>query len=223
MISSFERYNNDLASFVHNNEILAPYSTGRETGFVKYLDLVRNQACGLHSILGNSWKCNCIAPHTAYLRLQHPSEAGPSPPTFSVTFPSYQMPTARSEAHRQEPGFWNHTFISISKIDNQPEIYRTEISSSVPLFTSRLPTSQIRVNLSSSLKAATRENKTSRVRFSATTTNMISSTSTAVFLDPSAGITQYSHFKVYLEKLILRSLFTSDCQLIMCRALKLTC
>lgn len=222
LISSFERYNNDLASFVHNNEILAPHSTGREKGFVKYLDLVRNQACGLHSILGNSWKCNCNAPHTAYLRLQHPSEASPSPPAFSVTFPSRQMSIASSEAYGQELGFWNHTFISISKVDNQPEISSTEISSSVPLSTPRPPISEIRVELSSSLKATTREIKTSRVRFSATTTNMISSTSTTMFLDPLAGINQYPHFKVYLEKLILRSPSTSGYRLIMQRALKHT-
>ncbi|OBT70027.1 hypothetical protein VE03_00654 [Pseudogymnoascus sp. 23342-1-I1] len=185
LISSFERYNNNLASFVQNNEILAPQSSGREKGFVKYLDLVRNQACGLHSILGNSWKCNCNAPHTAYLRLQHPSEASPSP-TFGVTFPPRQVSTGRSEADEQELAFWNHTSISISKLDNQPEVSATEISPSVPLPTPKPPTSQITVKLSSSLKVTTREKKTSRVRFSTTKTDMRSSTLVAMSLDPLA-------------------------------------
>lgn len=201
LISSFERYNNNLKTFVQNNEILAPHSSGREKDFVKYLDLVRNQACGLHSILGNSWKCNCSAPHTAYLRLQHPPEASPSPPTFSVTFPSRQMSTAISEADEQELAFWNHTSISISNFDNQPEVSATEIGSSVPLSTPKHPNSRLTVKVSSSLKVTTREKKTSRVRFSAATrTDMSSSSLAVVSLDPLTGTTQCSHFRAYFTK-----------------------
>lgn len=187
MISSFERYNNNLASFVQNSEILAPHSDGRGKGFVKYLDLVRNQACGLHNILGNSWKCTCNATHEAYLRLQHPSEA-PSPPTFSVSFPSRRLSAVGLEANEQKPAFWNHTFISISELNNQPGASATEISSAVPLSTPTPQTSQITVKYAGSLKVTSREKKTSRVQFLKTTkTNM--STSTAVSLDPPAGIT----------------------------------
>ncbi|KFY43828.1 hypothetical protein V494_01792 [Pseudogymnoascus sp. VKM F-4513 (FW-928)] len=187
LISSFERYNNDLARFVQNNEIPAPPSSGQDKRFVKYLDLVRNQACGLHSILGNSWRCNCNAPHTAYLRLQHPSEASPSPPTFAVTFPSRQMPTARSKAGRQESAFWSHTVISISEPGDQPEVSATEISSTVPLPTPKHSTSQLTVKLSSSLKATTSKKKTSRVQFLATNKRDLSSRpNAAISLNPLA-------------------------------------
>ncbi|OBT50954.1 hypothetical protein VE04_08905, partial [Pseudogymnoascus sp. 24MN13] len=183
LISSFERYNNNLASFVQNSEILAPHSDGQGKGFVKYLDLMRNQACGLHSILGNSWKCNCNAPHKAYLHLQHLSEAGPSPATLNVTFPSRQMSTVRSGADEQEAGFWNHTIITISKLDSQPEASGMEIGSIVPSSIPTPQTSQITVKLNSSLKVTLRQKKTSKVRFLTTKTDMSMSTPSAVSLD----------------------------------------
>jgi hypothetical protein len=194
LISSFERYNNNLASFVQNNEILAPHSDERGKGFVKYLELVRNQACGLHSILGNGWNCTCSAPHKAYLRLQHPSEVSPSPPTFGVAFPSRRVSTVEPEANEQEPAFWNHTFISISKLNHQREASGTETSSNVPP-TPTSQTSQITVKFISSLKVTPREKKTSRVQFS-TMTKTDMSTPTVISLDPLAGITQCSRSKV---------------------------
>ncbi|KFY11502.1 hypothetical protein V492_04428 [Pseudogymnoascus sp. VKM F-4246] len=183
LIRTFSEYNENLASFVQNNEILAPQSCGREKGFVKYLDLVREQACGLHNILGNSWKCKCNAPHAAYLRLQHPFDANPSPPIFRVTFPPRQISTARSAADRRELDLWNHTFISISELDNQPKISVTGIRSNVPLSAPE----QMTLASRNSLEDETRASKTPRLRFSATTkTSVNSRTHAAISLDPLA-------------------------------------
>jgi hypothetical protein len=185
LISSFERYNNNLASFVQNSEILAPQSDGRGKGFVKYLDLVRNQACGLHSILGNSWKCSCNTPHKAYLRLQHPTEASPSPPKFGVVFPFHQTSAV---GPGREPALWSHTSIFISKFENQPDPCATVPSSGIPPCTPTVQntqTSQITLKWSSSLKV-TKEKKSSRVQFSATTKAGMNPP-TVVSLEPPAG------------------------------------
>ncbi|KAE9372484.1 hypothetical protein N431DRAFT_483268 [Stipitochalara longipes BDJ] len=184
LISSFERYNNNLASFVQNSEILAPQSDGRGKGFVKYLDLVRSQACGLHSILGNSWRCSCNVPHKAYLRLQHPSEASPSPPKFGVTFPSRQTSTAEPEAPAErEAVLWKHTSVSISKLDDQPKPAATVTDlGTPPLSNAASQASHVTVKFSSSLKV-TREKKSSRVQF-LTTTKTSMSAPTIVSLDP---------------------------------------
>lgn len=203
LIRSFERYNNNLASFVQNTEILAPHSDGRGEGFVKYLDLVRSQACGLHSILGNSWKCACHTQHKAYLRLQHPFEAKFSQPTFGVAFPSRQTATVgpEAEADEEEQALWNHTFISISKVE--PQAFAIEPSSGFPLPTPMPQNQQRSVNFSSSVSVASREKKTSKVRFTKLTKTGMNAPK-IVTLDPPAGITQCSHSKLCRKAYIVQ-------------------
>ena len=154
---------------------------------MKYLDLVRNQACGLHSILGNSWGCSCNIPHKAYLRLHHPSEASHLPPKFGVAFPSRQSsPSMPETPAEQETIFWKHTSISVSKIDGEPKPASLVTAlNPTPLPTTTSQASDVTIRYSSSL-SVTRGKKSSRVQFLSTT--QTSMDNPKVFaLEPSEG------------------------------------
>jgi len=138
--------------------------------------MMRSHACGLHSVLRNSWKCTCHVPHKAYLHLQHPAEASTLPPIFGVTFPDCRTTAGGSQAtdHNCEADIWKYTSISVSKMRDATGSSVVMTGSSTTSLTSNdlspcytswsSQTSQTTTNSSISLQVTTKK-KARRVQF----------------------------------------------------------
>lgn len=91
LIEKFKEYNNAIAAFVLNKEILAPPDEDDNVidskSYIRYFDLVRKEACSLYKVLEDNWKCSCKDPHNANLQLSFRG-TGKSTPVFQVCFSS---------------------------------------------------------------------------------------------------------------------------------------
>jgi hypothetical protein len=116
LLQSFERYNSNIASFVQNNEILAPQTEPRTKSLMTYFDMVRNHTLDLYGILENSWKCPCV--HNANLRLDGPGMAmmAKKSSTFHVYFSYCQGHTGDMQEIEDTP--WKETVVTIDSLDD---------------------------------------------------------------------------------------------------------
>jgi hypothetical protein len=62
-------------------------ATAKDMTWAKIIECIRKHATSLHSALRNGWKCNCMVPHLAALRLQE-REGENSSTCFTLTFTS---------------------------------------------------------------------------------------------------------------------------------------
>ncbi|RDW63344.1 hypothetical protein BP6252_10889 [Coleophoma cylindrospora] len=106
LIDQFKEYNNVIAAFVLNKEILAPHAEIMDAkSFVQYFDLIRKEACSLYELLAERWDCSCEHPHSAYLQLSF-CGATKTSPVFDVLF-SYLLNENPSQPWRKisiQPG-----------------------------------------------------------------------------------------------------------------------
>ena len=66
----FERYNQDIARYTEQREILVPPSKPKPVEFSRYYHAVRDQACGLYEMLAGGWNCHKSCSHAANLDLE---------------------------------------------------------------------------------------------------------------------------------------------------------
>ncbi|PVH68987.1 hypothetical protein DL98DRAFT_506266 [Cadophora sp. DSE1049] len=131
LMQDFERYNNNIAAFVQNNEILAPSTESSTKSFLTYFDRVRNHTLGLYEALEQSWKCG--APHRANLRLDGTKPATISSQKeqgFQVFFSLCLDDCAKNQGGGVKE-LWKETIISIdSTEDNQAALPATSTAQS---------------------------------------------------------------------------------------------
>jgi len=150
LLQSFERYNSNIASFVQNNEILAPQTEPRTKSLMTYFDMVRNHTLDLYEILENSWKCPCV--HNANLRLNGPGMAmmAKKSSTFHVYFSYCQGHTG--DMQESENNSWKETVVTIDSLDDSAAL--AETTSSTPNLKPRLDSKTKRVSISQPTKTS---------------------------------------------------------------------
>ena len=112
LIGNFERYNLDIAASVEQQEILAALIIEKSESYLKYVNLVRNHACGLYEVVETCWKCQCLEPHHANLQLD-PQVVIRKNPSFQVHF---------SFHHSLGQEIWQEARVDIEELDISPTV-----------------------------------------------------------------------------------------------------
>ncbi|KAL8993306.1 MAG: hypothetical protein Q9169_006442 [Polycauliona sp. 2 TL-2023] len=114
LLQRFEKYNQTLAKYADQLEILAPPPGSRSKELSRYFHKVRDHACRVYDALDNSWECRCSYSHIANLQLE-PRDCGVTSPHFSVTL------SFLGQSELSQPQ-WVETCINVGETNAQPPI-----------------------------------------------------------------------------------------------------